>query len=373
MVLPSCSRLGVSALLLVPVALSLASAQEVAWSTPFTVKGQVDFAKRDRIDAAQLREYPPVIFSIQVEPSQWSVRIEGLDDEAFDYREAASDGITLYYVNCFETAVQRMRERGETTGDNIVNAWVYSGEILHNSFGHQIAPVWLAYGSSRFLDGNLAGWMEPVITYGAPSDVYSYQNRYLQEVLIDREPQPPSLPSTVVFLHDGMIRSMTEAELQIPLRTPWHQGFTNAVYQVLSWTNIGSLRLPLESELRTFRTTAEPQRRTSDELILYALYRIRLDSARLGAAVQFPPILPGVAVVSETRLPGVSAIPYESRTGRWLAPEALMQTDLYLSKIGARSSAGIRRTIMIVVIGLIALLPVLHLAFASRKHHNSKH
>jgi hypothetical protein len=114
-----------------------------------------------------------------------------------------------------------------------------------------------------------------------------------------------------------------------PRRPPFDKGFTNSVFQVLSFTNINGVELPLTGRLDTFRP--EPRGRRP-ELLHYTQYRISLRSwSDKPEKVRFRPVLPGPTSISDSRVYGkVGSYVYVASD--WRSLEQVTNTLSYKEK-----------------------------------------
>ena len=254
---------------------------------------------------------PMVFFTLTVNGNTWFVRTTKPEKRTSDYHEAWFDGTNLYHVCSIATAVQTMRSRGTNVGANTATAWVHRTRFLHDSFAHYIAPLCFAYASTSYLNALTNNMVEPIWEWPLSTGSYSALNPITVKSIITRHPVEPYLPTQAVFFDDGLVRHPAWPSVRATKRKPpYGDGFTNAVFSVGSFTNVGGYALPNTAVLEVFapkdRIFSPTQLGTNaSDLIAHSHYRITLTNATVQRTLpSTQPALPGLTSISDSRFVG---------------------------------------------------------------------
>ena len=290
----------------------------------FEVEGSITYSVAAR--RGQPTRETSSTFVISVNDCKWFVRISNPTKTEFDYREISYDGRQLYYVESFPTRIRLKQERGEAVGFNEATAWMYKGETFHDEFAHEVGPLWICYASGCFFTNLRTNEMEPVITFGVSTGVYSSTaNPFLQRIQREMQPKFPKLPVRVVFLDDGLLR--ISKGVTVRREKLFADGFTNAVFEVLRQTNLAGALFPAESRLRVY--APEPFGPNPTNLALFSEYLIRLTSGtRTSSVTNFQPSLPQKTYLSDARFAEARPIGMIS-TGQWPSEDFVKQGKQY--------------------------------------------
>ncbi len=132
---------------------------------------------------------------------------------------------------------------------NVAGAVIQSGVAPTENY-YMIAPLWLCYASSSYLSSpERNGRAKPVWVVSDRSIGY---REIEYPMLASMEKAQPMLPDSVAYFSDGIGRLGKKGSLDLHefrLRSPYENGYTNAVYNVGGWTNVGPYKLPLSAEL----------------------------------------------------------------------------------------------------------------------------
>jgi hypothetical protein len=305
----------------------------------YEVEGHVTYWNFQNSRDRSSRE-PDVHFRLSVDGRRWFVHTTTDSKELYDYVEAAYDESWLYCVRNMMTAVRKNRNETGSAGANVATASIGRGEILHDPFAPTISPIWLAFASGAYFDRTTNGMAEPAIDYSA-ENFYSTRDPFRQMLRLTRHASFPKLPEEVTYFDDGFEHFRGSLQRRPP---PYDAGFTNAIYQVLRWTNVGELALPAMSRLDIFApkdAVHAPKHpgKTNTVLILQQRYLMSLTASRqnLTTAV-FRPTLPGVTAVCDARFyDEVPVLQSYFASKDWLSAEAVTNSPGF--KALARATA----------------------------------
>jgi hypothetical protein len=115
--------------------------------------------------------------------------------------------------------------------------------VPHFTGGEQISILWLAYASGCYLGSRTNRLVEPVYWFGGR---YFFNRRLELPADWVIAQFPPRLPARVVYFDDGFVRGAdgTGAPRIVPYPKPYANGYTNAVYEVVSFLEVGPYKIP---------------------------------------------------------------------------------------------------------------------------------
>lgn len=198
------------------------------------------------------------------------------------------------------------------------------GEALPQNYprsDHYLLPViWLAYGSSCYFE--------------------SQNDRKLPDIFlripgVDKRPQDTRLkadwqtsnssiaiPNRVVMWNAGTYLANDENRLvEMPFHKPYHAGFTNSVFEVISTTNLNDVTLP--NSFRITRFSPLRNARSNKELRIASVIECAAESiSPLPQDFTVKPTLTHRTIVNDYRLPEVNeyrinGATYHSGPGLW--------------------------------------------------------
>jgi hypothetical protein len=241
-------------------------------------------------------------FSVQYNAGRYKIRTWRIGDHTNYHEYTYNDGV-MYSVHHL-TKVDPSRMGAATMLQNQFElkfpTLVEEREIPPNNGSHA-QYLWFAYASHKYFAGLTDPLMPPIWSPEDPElrrqpfDIATFP------VLSQREPQ---LPMFVSFVNDGYYRSYNPASKSldvIPLQPPYDQGYTNAVYQALSVTNLNNLELPGNFVFAVYSTPLGSSRVPFERVILRGTTTSVHDSAPSASTL---PELSGVASVADYRLGG---------------------------------------------------------------------
>jgi RNA polymerase sigma factor (sigma-70 family) len=184
-------------------------------------------------------KWDPMNFKIYVRDGKWLMHFSH-PWSGSKYLEIGFDGKTMYRSGMLdENAIPKtdLSALPGLWGGSISFDSVPSGGPERLSY---IPLTWLALASSHDLDEAKDHLFPPYST-----DIV----RARLPVSVIRMNGLPRLPQTIIFFDDGFDRSEGVPKKRNP---PYDEGFTNAIYTVNTFTNIGGYSLPLTFNLKVF-------------------------------------------------------------------------------------------------------------------------
>jgi len=240
-------------------------------------------------------------FKLWVDGDKWRIRTIR-NDEFLDYIEAGStDRRQIYLLESFSnyTAKAVMSEHPTNAADwSVAAGQIFSGEVPHLNSAQQISMLWLAYASGGYLSSRTNNQIEPVYWFGAQ---YFFNRGLTLPGDWLTEQALPHLPSRAVYHNDGLIRGTAGfGEPKItPNPAPYANGYTNAVYEASSFTELGPYRIPTAFTLKTYRLRPDG---SAYNVVLNMEYNFQATNACLLAEpVEFVPRIFGRTDVRDLR------------------------------------------------------------------------
>jgi hypothetical protein len=241
----------------------------------------------------------PVSFKIYVRDCQWLIHITQQNDSS-KYREIGFDGHTMYYSAMLdEKVVANMNPKPALwTGGLSLEA------VPFNGVQPNIPVIWLALASSCYLDDAKDHLIPPYSTDAVRGSL---------PALVSRMNDLLKLPQAITFFDDGFSRKYGVPRQRPP---PFDKGFTNAIYTVNTFTNIGGYNLPREFTLEVFLPA-------SSNVVLFTKYNGIVDNVKSECSLtHFTPEPGGVGFVNDFRFISVGATRktgFYYDTNRWLS------------------------------------------------------
>lgn len=304
------------------------NAGEVQAAKGFEVHGQVTW---------EILAVNPKIWTFsylaRVAGQTWEIRVKPASATTakalnFDEYLATSDGSTLYLLTDFGTDIRLRAARGEDVGANTYEALVYTNVVPNDKAF--VSPIWLAFCSGSYFQG--LGTNR--ITVPICENVFSGNSinglvalEYTQPAYWALAPETPGCPKLIHSVDDGRVKRVRGAIYAITdehYPPPYASGFTNIVFEVKGYDEVGSFRLPKAAELTVNWLKGSAQ-------TLSRIHRLTLtvgETKLLGSPIEFPPRLLGVAFVGDWRF-ALSNRPMQVSyvaTNRFLSPEEVQTT-----------------------------------------------
>ncbi len=254
-----------------------------------------------------------------------------------NYYEWGSDGRDLYRILIAPASYEGMHK---TPTNNVpYAAYISTLNSLPLDDGSLNQYVWLAYASQCFLLSSTNGILEPMWQMDDPS---LKTNHFSMAAQI--ETNASGLPSRVVYMNDGFYRGIdpeTKQQIKRQLPPPYNKGFTNAIYECISWRPVDKIVIPDQFRFTLFRTPLGIQGSLQPRLIVNG-FTTTVESYSGGP--DFKPTFNGRGSVWDYRATGsiqitatsnitYSYIGYVTTNGGWLTSnqlgKAILQHDSY--------------------------------------------
>jgi hypothetical protein len=240
----------------------------------------------------------PVSFKVYVRDCQWLIHITQQNAHT-KYLEIGFDGKTMYYSSMLdEKVIANINPKPP-----LWTGGLSSDAVPFNGSEPNIPIIWLALASSCYLNDAKDHLIPPYSTQLVRARLPAF---------VFRMSDLPKLPQAITFLDDGFSRKFGAPRQRPP---PFDKGFTNAIYTVNSFTNVGSYSLPREFNLKVFLPV-------SSNIKIFAEYNGIVDNVRPECALtNFIPEIGGMGFVNDQRFLSVDdthRMPFLYRTNRWL-------------------------------------------------------
>jgi AraC-like DNA-binding protein len=317
-------------------------------------------------------------FVVAVAGCKWRIRTRRTD-ESLDYFEAGSaDRTSIHLLGSHTSATAALLAESSNAENHradqeVAFGQVQLGEVPHFSNAEPICLLWLAYSSGCYFASRTNNQIEPVYWFGGQP---FFDDRLTLPAEWSLHEQPPHLPSRVVYFNDGLIRGIGQDGMAktFPNQEPYSGGFTNAIYQVISYAQIGKHTLPAEFSLLLYRP--KPDGKSRSEVIATRAFTFRITSSHpIEPAEQFIPTIPGVTSVKDRRFLETIGSDYNYViTNRWPAIVEIQGNPRYKATVMMRakqneSKAGKTKTYSTVaVLIVISLISAAVLLRSTRTH-----
>jgi hypothetical protein len=244
-----------------------------------------------------------VTFKLYVRDCQWFVHITQQNAKT-KYVEAGFDGQALY-----KSAFLDEKSVANLTPKPVL----WTGSITPDTVPFfapepHIPIIWFALASGCYLNGAKDRLIPPYST-----DI----KRDAIVANVTRLSAMPSLPQTVIFLDDGINRKFGEPSQHPP---PYENGFTNAIYIVNAFTNIGGYVLPSEFTLKVYRPASSTE---TNKIEILAEYDGYVNNFNPKCVLKtFIPDVESAGFILDKRFASADAAverPFLYKTNRWLS------------------------------------------------------
>lgn len=215
-------------------------------ATDFELEGIVSY---DLFQAQEVMLRYTNEFFVAVRDARFLINIRPMGSS--NYVECAWDGNVLRTVVA-DFAIDK------TSAPTWRNAAYVEKAIIPRPEFPTLAAVWMAYCSGPYLLAATNEMLEPLWMQDNPH-LRALGFRIPAKWLL-ADTMPP-VPLHVVYLSDGIYRGYDPRKkepFQIPLPPPYRLAFTNAIYRVVSLTNLNAITLPFTFVLRTFCVPLNP-------------------------------------------------------------------------------------------------------------------
>jgi hypothetical protein len=333
--------------------LLLLTSADRAWS--FEVAGQLEYRqanfKRGVYQDVRREHYQ---FRAIVEGGKWRIHTTSDENPAttYDYAEASFDGQTLYFVRSIASWVEDQIRSGKQVGSNTASGIILNRPVPQFGMNHEIGPIWLAYASGDYFSSLKDEWAFSPLSRGVgPKGNIATRDAYKQAVRMSRSESSLGIPSKVVFLETN-IAGISGIDL------------TNATFEVLTYTNLGQLRLPLKSLVKTFRFYREPGTEATT-IIVTDEYELTTQSvSSTPARPSFVPSLDEVTYISDLRFENAQRAPpvfHYYGQGSWLSESHARKLPEYKEALRREHGMTVASSATETVRGLLIVLVLVSL------------
>lgn len=337
-------------------------------------------------------------FRVWLQDDLWFIRIspaKSLRDLSYiDYTDIGTDGLDLYRLSVFnpnfdadaatkvalknlDELITRVRGNGEDPtqyeaqkrhfikfpikkpdlqrSQNQALTVARPQPFVQYEYNEASAVVWLAYCSRSYLNENRTGKLPQVWRY----DVYNQSGiTNILPAILTRSVGFPYLPQQVVYANDGAEYELTNGVSLIRRRLlpPFENGYTNALYQVITFTNINGITLPTEFIIDSFRR--RPGARKSSDLWINTRQQGKLSLVIFPCGrTNFLPVSPVPTLVDDFRS-GRGRLQYLSPRGQMLTTTnqdklIAFERDIHMDLAATRKK---KRTIFAILVGACFIL-----------------
>lgn len=242
-------------------------------------------------------------FEVFVDGCKWRIRTVR-QDEPLDYFEAGSDlPGEIYFVgvhtNVTTAAAKEVGDAKKAAELEVAFGQIIAGEVPHFAAAEPISILWLAYASSCYFQTRTNDQIEPVYWFGGQH--FFNEGLLLRGIWVVND-LPPFLPSRVVYFNDGFFRGLKSGQIPVVKRyeEPYQNGFTNAVFEVLSHENLDGQMVPSKFSLTIYRPKALASSAT--ELIISRKFDFTMGNCSVQTTPEnFKPVLIGLTAIKDYR------------------------------------------------------------------------
>jgi RNA polymerase sigma factor (sigma-70 family) len=201
--------------------------RETAHSRGDTLTGEKSFAKYS--------------FVITVNGPRWFLHVECDDPLRYDYSEVAFDGKLLYYVSSLKSWVRTQKRAGKSVGPNTAVGIVENRQVPQIGANDELGPIWLAYASANFFrtHTNLSATPTPATLGVGGAGLSGTLDYYHQTAIVRSSGRTPGIPQEAIYVEEEPSKR-------------YSQSFTNTVFRVEGYTNIGSASIPNAATFTTY-------------------------------------------------------------------------------------------------------------------------
>jgi RNA polymerase sigma factor (sigma-70 family) len=265
------------------------------------------FEGETHLRLGDVTKWDPVSFKIYVRDGQRLIHATQ-PNQTVKYWEVGFDGKTMYNSGISEKkAVANVNSKADLWGGAIsFDSVPFFGPEPH------IPVIWLALASSSYLNDAEDRLLPPYSTEAV---------RVKLPATVVRMNVLPRLPETVIYFDDGFDRSEGVPKQRRP---PYDKGFTNAIYTINTFTNIGGYSLPLTFNLKVFVPAYLGSGTT-----LYEEFNGTINHVSAGCLrTNFIPDVVSEGFIFDTRFVSADAVrksqfPY--KTNRWLSTKEVKE------------------------------------------------
>ena len=190
-------------------------------------------------------------FTLSLSNSCW--RITTLDPESTNWTQSRWTAACVDQAELFHVHYQP---------DAVTIAHVESNSIPTGFLDRSPGYLWLMLASGYYLDRVATNRLPPLYAEVCRT---KYDNDLTLPVLLTRHEAPPRLPERIVYLNDGCwhVTDRQNKPVSYRMNPPFRDGFTNAIFEALDFTNAGRFYLPTRLSMTEFVLETKGGRQTN--------------------------------------------------------------------------------------------------------------
>lgn len=291
--------------------------------------------------------------------------------------EYVSDGVTSYRITTFDIdqeTIEKNRRNNESQRIFSSSVDVYLGDYPPNGLA-LVSPVWLALASNSMIDNSNEGEILPLVMLGPYWPTIGGEKLEATWVKSDIMPFLPD--QVVTYANEKSFDIINKGETFFknkPFPEQYKQGFTNTIYKVLAWTNVGSMKMPLHFQLVSFY----PQHDGKDnkDLQPHLIYDGFVEAVTVGDVpkIEIPPKVLKWASVADYRFSKNNEAPlhYTSEFGELYSTAAAIANASAQDEVRMKINDAKYRPVVIGFMAIFSLGSIIILLQFSRNNNNNK-
>ena len=339
---------------------------EFSYNLTGSLQRQVFF--KDEIFYKTTNNYEVQVRGSRVRIHTWNVPSYGVV-QIKDF-EFITDGKKSCFITAFDLDPKSVETSQKPGANKMFNTIVdiYTNVFPPNDGGY-LGPIWIATASGSILKSQGNGEAINASLFMCPDwpDINGHKLRASWEV----STEPPYLPETLIEYSDAetfnIVSKFYNRWKKLPFPSIYESGYTNAVYNILSWTNIDNLKLPKHFQLKGFIPRFDGI--DSSQLQVQVMYDGYIESVDATATnpIIFPDRFSAWSRIDEYRYGTINDRPivYTSKSGDLLSKDEIIRRANHLDQVITEvdATATRNRGIVIAIMCASLLLPICVLIF----------
>ena len=316
---------------------------------------------------AGMTNYQTAEFELTSDGRRWRMGVKPAKASRVEVAEAVHDGQTTFCV---------FRKGSHSEGHE--SAVVVDRPLLQHQASPEMATLWLAFGSSYYFDTRNVPEAEPAFVWLVSSAAhYSPYDLHKLKAEVTRFDGGAGLPSRVNYFSDGYMYSASlDKRSTFRWDKPYHNGFTNAIYEATVVTNLRGRTVPLVASIGVFAPRGEaykePPGKVSTDLFRVYTYLLEVTNLVDAAKVDVTsPVLTAKTVISDSRFRSkwMGEVAYER--SQWLTMEEARQTPeysaAYQAMLATKAQMGGSRWVPIGIMAVVVMAPLGIVCYTRRR------
>jgi hypothetical protein len=275
-----------------------------------------------------------VPFELSVSNCHWLIRTRP-SNSTTDYHETAGDGTSVWTVRLLKSDIEKRKQGGAADSLNVADGEVFPlGAPPYDS--SYASPLWLAYASGCYFSSLKDAKVMPVYSISRDPEVLVAGVRVGAEWTLHEGML--KLPERVLYSNDGTRVTWDPRQRRTSVdrkESPWDRPFTNAIFQVITFTNVAGLDFPARCLLT--RYSPNYSSRTALDIIVAEETEAVLTNIIVGPVnSRLVPEIPGLTFIgdfrflpSPERLHGISYLIHD----KWFSKAEVMETEQFKKRL----------------------------------------